>query len=297
VLRLAADEPLRDVEHVHRLRVATRRAVAAVEMFERLCPRKKAARVARQLKRIRRAAGEARDLDVLIERWSAVADRNPLSPQARLLGSARRKRESAQEKIVALAKKLEKKGFCERVDKLLSKVRPRGKSKAASTASFRGAKGDGTRDEAHRAARPSIAAAAREALVPLAEELSMAAAADVSDDRCLHALRIRGKRLRYALELLAAVLPAALAEGVHEQLVEMQDHLGAVNDRAAALARLRAWLDEASDLPETTALGEAIATEHAALADERAKFFRWWTDAQREELLEQLQSGLSSDLR
>src|SRR4051812_7186642 len=53
-------------EYVHRLRVATRRADAALRIF-RLCLRKKVYRAARaRLRTIRRAAGAARDWDVFL---------------------------------------------------------------------------------------------------------------------------------------------------------------------------------------------------------------------------------------
>src|SRR5204862_5509308 len=61
-------------EPVHQLRVATRRGMAALQGYAELLPRKKAAWVEKQLKRIRRKAGEARDFDVLAERLSERAD-------------------------------------------------------------------------------------------------------------------------------------------------------------------------------------------------------------------------------
>src|SRR5690606_26695441 len=55
-------------KEVHRLRVAVRRAHAALDVFESVAPRRRRRRIARLLKRVRRAAGEARDLDVLAAR-------------------------------------------------------------------------------------------------------------------------------------------------------------------------------------------------------------------------------------
>src|SRR5262249_28190395 len=56
-----ADE---DTEYVHQLRVGTRRAGAAVETFADCLPPKVYRKVRRKLRRIRRAAGAARDWDV-----------------------------------------------------------------------------------------------------------------------------------------------------------------------------------------------------------------------------------------
>jgi hypothetical protein len=66
----------REAEHVHQLRVATRRAVVALEIFRPLLAGKHHAWFARQLKRIRRTAGEARDLDVLSGRMAELAERD-----------------------------------------------------------------------------------------------------------------------------------------------------------------------------------------------------------------------------
>ncbi|HVT29975.1 MAG TPA: CHAD domain-containing protein, partial [Lacipirellulaceae bacterium] len=57
-----------DIEHVHRLRVATRRAVAALKLYREFVPRKPARWLKKRLRKIRRAAGDARDLDVLKQR-------------------------------------------------------------------------------------------------------------------------------------------------------------------------------------------------------------------------------------
>src|SRR5215213_8146493 len=67
-LPLAAHLSEHDIEHVHRLRVATRRAAAALKLYRDWLPRKPARWIKKRLRQIRRAASEIRDLDVLIER-------------------------------------------------------------------------------------------------------------------------------------------------------------------------------------------------------------------------------------
>src|SRR5207247_10117237 len=64
MLPLAARHAHEDVEYVHQLRVASRRAVATVDVFWDLLPTKRRQWVRKQLKRVRRAAGEARDSDM-----------------------------------------------------------------------------------------------------------------------------------------------------------------------------------------------------------------------------------------
>src|SRR3954452_6464358 len=67
-LPLAAHLSEHDIEHVHRLRVATRRAAAALKLYRDWLPQKSARWFKKRLRQIRRAAGEARDLDVLIQK-------------------------------------------------------------------------------------------------------------------------------------------------------------------------------------------------------------------------------------
>src|SRR5712692_8244692 len=63
-LGLALREADKDPEYVHQLRVGTRRAGAAVEIFSLCLPDRVYTKARKQLRRIRRAAGAARDWDV-----------------------------------------------------------------------------------------------------------------------------------------------------------------------------------------------------------------------------------------
>src|SRR6516165_517998 len=65
-LPLAMHDSDRDLEHVHRLRVGTRRAAAALRIFGHTLPEKVLRKVRRTLRSLRQAAGEARDWDVFV---------------------------------------------------------------------------------------------------------------------------------------------------------------------------------------------------------------------------------------
>ena len=82
-LPLALHEADKDPEHVHQLRVATRRARAALDIFACCLPVKvyKAAR--KQLRNIRRVAEEARDLDVFL---TSLTDRTASRRESEWLG-------------------------------------------------------------------------------------------------------------------------------------------------------------------------------------------------------------------
>jgi CHAD domain-containing protein len=63
------------VEHVHDMRVATRRLRAALEIFEPCFPRKRHRKALKKVKALADALGERRDLDVEIELLEGLADR------------------------------------------------------------------------------------------------------------------------------------------------------------------------------------------------------------------------------
>src|SRR5947209_2449342 len=91
-----ADE---DVEHVHQLRVGTRRAAAAVRIFAECLPSRLHRQTRRALRAVRRAAGAARDWDVFL---AMIADRHERSDAKQrpglefLLGYGHGQRASAQ---------------------------------------------------------------------------------------------------------------------------------------------------------------------------------------------------------
>jgi hypothetical protein len=127
-LPLAADKAAEDSEHVHHLRVWTRRAGAALTLYADLLPQRRVAWMTTQLKRLRRAANEARDLDVLAQRlatWHA-------DPGAeRWLEKVRSQPAEAQKPIVAIHERLQREGrLGRRVRKLLQRVRPRAREDA-----------------------------------------------------------------------------------------------------------------------------------------------------------------------
>jgi CHAD domain-containing protein len=64
---------LDDVEHVHDMRVATRRLRAALEVFETCFPRKRHRKALKRVKALADALGRRRDLDVEIELLEGLA--------------------------------------------------------------------------------------------------------------------------------------------------------------------------------------------------------------------------------
>src|SRR5207248_2386197 len=104
-LPLAVDKPHEDAEHVHQLRVGTRRAAAALRVFADALPHKLLKGTRRTLRRIRRAAGDARDWDVFL---SALPAAKPLAAAAAgpaldfLVGYAVGERTAAQQRLAGV---------------------------------------------------------------------------------------------------------------------------------------------------------------------------------------------------
>jgi CHAD domain-containing protein len=62
--------------------------------------------------------------------------------------------------------------------------------------------------------------------------------ANPTDPQKLHALRIAGKRLRYAIEIFAPCFPPAMKETIYPAVEDVQELLGDVQDAAVGAERL-----------------------------------------------------------
>jgi CHAD domain-containing protein len=101
------------VEHVHDMRVATRRLRAALEVFEECFPRKRHRKALKKVKALADALGERRDADVEIEFLEGLAgevateDREALEA---LIGDLRVRQRQANEDLARFvtAKRLKK---------------------------------------------------------------------------------------------------------------------------------------------------------------------------------------------
>jgi CHAD domain-containing protein len=267
-LPLAAEQAEEDVGHVHQLRVWTRRAAAALKLYARLLPRRRTAWMKKHLKRLRRAANDARDCDVLARRLAE--DRTHPEVES-WLDKVRAQRAEAQKPIVASYERLKRNDrFDRRVTKLLRRVRPRSKP-------------------GHRPQDPRFGDWARASLQPLVESFFAAAPADGTDMAALHAFRIRGKELRYAMELLAGAFPPDFRDKLYPVVETLQDRLGALNDLATAQTRLRQRIEEADDPAEAEHLRRLLAEEQARCEQMQREFVSWFTPP-----LQQLRGGFDS---
>jgi CHAD domain-containing protein len=83
---------------------------------------------------------------------------------------------------------------------------------------------------------------------------------DQADVLTLHALRIEGKRLRYALEFFEEVLGGEL-KGVIQMTKRLQDHLGDLNDTEVAGRYLREFMERFEQSQAALPFGERANVE------------------------------------
>lgn len=226
----AADD---DIEHVHQLRVTTRRAEAALRAFEEVLRPKRSRRTRKALRRIRRAAGAARASDVhLIElnalrKAASSARRQTLTALVRW---TKRRRVEAQTDVDA--------AFRRYADGRLERRRER---------LLQGIDGEG-------AAAP-MGDLARRSLAQTLTSVEEAIATDLLELQHLHELRLRSKQLRYGLEIFAPCLGPEF-KPAYAAVARLQEALGRINDLDELAAWTRAFLE---DHP---ACGERNGMEH-----------------------------------
>ena len=248
-------------EHVHRLRVATRRTLAAFDVFRDVLPAKRAAWFRKRLRLLRRAAGDARDLDVLTGRLSQDAPRPAAArtARARLVAMLSRQRTVSREPIRELVERLAKADWQGRVDELMERVAERGR-------------------------RTTFGRYARRQIRPLVEHFFAAADRRLRGADEIHQVRIEAKKLRYAVEIFAGVFPAATLAHCQKALERFQKTLGEFTDHAAAADRFRRWSRDESMRSDRETLA-AFRRREDALADEARRLFAtWWSRSRRRAL-------------
>jgi CHAD domain-containing protein len=247
-----------DVEPVHKLRVAARRATAALDTFFDLLSRKVYRKARKAIRRLRRAAGSARDADVFLAAvrtfsvHQSPADRPGLHF---LLGHAFAARQAAQQRLVSALKSWDAQAS-DRVNAVPDKLR----------------RGD----------EELLADRAVPTLRRLMKKLSKAAQGNLDDARQLHALRVCAKRLRYALELFVDCYPVAVRDQLLPRVEAVQDALGAANDSHQAVILLDGLLSAVRQtqpaLWDTDRVGlESVRTNHQQRErEQRVAFWDAW---------------------
>jgi CHAD domain-containing protein len=205
----------RDIEAVHRMRVASRRLRTALRLFEECWPPRHGKTWQREIRRVTRSLGDARDADVQIlfvedqvRRCREPGFRRGL---ARLLLRLRQRRYDLQSRVVKRVARLAGGGVIEQMERDLSPLA-------------------GDPGKPHVPSRTLGVRA--EGLIQAHLEELLAYEPFVARPACaveLHRMRIAAKRLRYCLELFDPLFNGRLERPI-TALKTIQDLLGLIHD-------------------------------------------------------------------
>lgn len=266
-----------DVEYIHQLRTASRRFRATMDFFEPTLPPKRTKRLAKIVKKARKSAGDARDLDVYLAKfvvspeWTLAKehtairvaetsleppDSNQLDPhQLQVLRTFMKKaRKKAQKPIENAWQKAKDKDWAKLAKQVFQRVRWRGPGP-----------------------EPTFGEIAPELLQPLVARFFTTASTTELSSSGLHQLRIEGKRVRYAMELAATVFEQSFRKQLYPNFEEVQSSLGNINDRAAAESLFKSWYEQADSVELRDTLDIAIQEEQRKYEQEVEDFRQWWT--------------------
>lgn len=273
-LREEAGARAGEIEPVHQLRVATRRLRATLRLFAPVLPASALAAIGTDLAWLGREIGGVRDLDVLADAVKTRARRVPPALRRALepLEDAIRER-----RVVTHGRLLE----------ALDGPRRRALLTRLSALSIAPPKepqpvrlGD---------LAPDLIAPVRRTMLDAGRRLD----GKRPDAESLHQLRVRVKRLRYALETLRGLGGKKVVKTLRH-LERLQDFLGAHQDAVTQVAWLRAWAETAAAPAPTVLAAGALVQELTRRARRRQRrFSRAWSRVDQKSL----ERGLTRELR
>jgi CHAD domain-containing protein len=270
-----------DPEHLHDMRVATRRMRAALRVFRKALPPRRVAGLRRDLKWIGGALGAVRDLDVYIMHLQDMIRRisPPLQPAMEpYLKRLRSRRERARRSMLATLQSRRYAAFVARLSRYLDAGSPAGPSAPGA--------GEIVTTEARRVILKSLKRVLND---------GRAIKKDSADSQ-LHRLRIRCKRLRYACEFFSDVYGRG-ASAFAQRVTRIQDLLGDHQDAVVA----RSMLSEAiahGPAPRRKArelyagIGELMALHTQRAARDRRAFAKTWQRFDRKKVRKPLEQRL-----
>ena len=235
----------KDIEDIHKMRVATRRQRAAWRVFGEAFRKRRTKDYRDGLRDVARRLGAVRDLDVQLEGVDTYRADQPVTDQRALeplIGSLRQHRDDAR---ALLVRELDSGAYARFIDDYLDFVRTEGAAAKPVNASA---------PHRVRETAPSRIWAAYEQVRSYEPILRWA------DVPTLHELRIAGKWLRYSLEFVQEPLGDD-ALPLIAKVTALQDHLGLMNDASVAASMTRTFLVErAGELSsaETAGIGRYL---------------------------------------
>jgi CHAD domain-containing protein len=266
-----------EVEAVHQLRVATRRIRAALHLFGSCLPKRFVEATQRELAWLAAAIGAVRDLDVLGQAVQLRAAR--LDPELRgalgPLGIAIHDRRAAA--LDTLSATLRS----SRCHRLLERL-----------GTFADPPKAPRRNEPLGRVAPAFATPLLRAVKRAGRRIGGG-----SPPPELHRLRVRVKRLRYALETLRGFGMRSIRDLI-ARLERLQTVLGDAQDAATQLAWLRDYAAaDGVPVPSLLAIGALLQTLSRRASKRRRRALRTWRKVDRGRLLETVEADLARHAR
>jgi CHAD domain-containing protein len=238
------EQAVENSERVHQLRVACRRAAAAVAIFRPLLKRGGGS-LKRWVQQIRRGAGPVRDDDVFLSllRQCSLPEELKTSIEVDLKS---RRRDQQQQLLRTIRRALRKQT----------------KQRLHQKLCFR-------RSAHHQ----SIHDFSTIALTDLQEQLDMLLATAHPDFDELHRIRIAARRVRYGMEILS--IEGTVPKKNNRQLIRIQELLGQLNDHVNAQRNFQALLASLPADASSVEVAKQVIAQHQSASALQKKFHRW----------------------
>lgn len=261
-VRGAADAPAKEV---HGLRVASRRATAALGVFGELAPKRDGRRIRRALRRLRRAAALARTADVhatMVGEFLVGASGARAAACGYALGRLGVESELGRLRLADAVKRVGAKRVARHHDQMIGRLR-----------------------DAESGDDSTFGAVARDVVEDGFSRVELAMSGDLSSIEKLHELRLVVKRFRYMVEVVEPCLNSKAFAETMKQTKALQKRLGELNDLSELEARLEGYAQdlERSKRCEEQALVisglRAMQGEiDRACLDRRDALMVWWAE-------------------
>lgn len=238
----------RDIEYVHRMRVASRRMRSALMLFEKCFPDKRLKNWNKQMRQITKALGAARDTDVQInflqEFLNGLTEQRYRVGIQRLLLRSQQKRGGLQKRVIKAMDRLEVSGTLEEMGSVLRQICAQARMQHTvelweSSTKFAQAftKLDEYTPYVYQQAYLAISLRLEEMLIyePYVNQPER-----IEEH---HAMRIADKRLRYTMEVFEPLYHGDLEQPL-KMAREIQKMLGEIHDCDVWVQYLPQFLDE-----------------------------------------------------
>ena len=274
-----------DIEYIHKLRVASRRLRAALNIFEECLPRKQTKVWKKAVKNLTTSCGAARDADVLIvflQNYSTHLEARAAGGIEYLIRIQKARRLLMQSDVVKVLDSLQASGSLFDLSNFCRTIR---RGKDSGNANIK---------------TPSTYQKAHNRIVARLDEL-LALSRFVHDQSAIikhHELRIAAKRLRYTMEIFSVIYKNRLKDEI-ALIKQFQDVLGEMHDYYVWSQDLRAHREE---IPADAKYGMNGLLVH--LGKQRAETYRnfvsLWDKTRAEGLFTRLRkltdTGLKSEI-